>query len=215
MVHVFCNLEELGDGLPPMCDMTFEIVGTAYDEEASIWRLEFRADATPYEPVGFIANVPVSGWREQIDGEEGDAFRSFWGQITLYSCGIESDRLLTLLADYYGISTPTLKNKGFMGKIFGNKYHNVATELKFVKSIECFAVGINSDPSLVAEEPIHMKLFLDDGMEDGRYAEVFLNIDMPQGFSALNEKDEGYRKDLVHWLSLPGSVMANPYASQA
>jgi hypothetical protein len=59
-----------------------------------------------------------------------------------------------------------------------------------------------------------MKLFLDDGMKDGRYAEVFLNVDMPQGFAALNEKDESYRTDLVHWLSLPGSVMANPYASQ-
>jgi len=55
MVHVFCNLQELGDSLPPMCDMTFEIVEAAYDETANCWRLEFRADAAPYEPVGFIA----------------------------------------------------------------------------------------------------------------------------------------------------------------
>ncbi|MFC3440615.1 hypothetical protein ACFOKF_05280 [Sphingobium rhizovicinum] len=215
MVHVFCNLEELGGGLPAMCDMTFEIVETAYDEKANFWQLKFRADATPYEPVGFIAIIPVSGWQEQIDGEENDAFRSFWGPITLCSCGIESDRLLTLLAAYYGISTPRPKNEGFVRKLFGNKGHGVINELKFASRVECFAVGINSDPSLVAKKPVHMKLFLEDGVENGRYAEVFLDIDMLQGFAALNEKDEGYRTDLVHWLSLPGNVMANPYASQA
>jgi hypothetical protein len=215
MVHVFCNLEELGDSLPAMCDMTFEIVETAYDEKANFWRLEFRADAAPYEPVGFIAVIPVSGWQEQIDGEEGESARSFWGPMTLCSCGIESDRLLTLLADYYNISTPVPKYEGFLRKVFGSKDHDVITKLKFASSIECLAVVVDSDPSLVAKEPIHMKLFLDDGMDNGRYAEVFLNIDMPQGFAALNEKDEGYRSDLVHWLSLPGNVMANPYASRA
>jgi hypothetical protein len=75
-------------------------------------------------------------------------------------------------------------------------------------------VGINSNPALIADEVIHMKLFLEDGVENGRYAEVFFNVDMSEGFAALNDKDEEYRTDLIHWLSLPGDVVANPYAGQ-
>lgn len=59
-----------------------------------------------------------------------------------------------------------------------------------------------------------MKLFFDQGVENGRYAEVFFNVDMLEGFAALNEKDEEYRADLIHWLSLPGDVIANPYTSR-
>jgi hypothetical protein len=56
-----------------------------------------------------------------------------------------------------------------------------------------------------------MKLFFDEGIENGRYAEIFLNIDLPEGYAALNEKDEEYREDLIHWLSRPDAVVANPY----
>ncbi|AXB80191.1 hypothetical protein TQ38_026735 (plasmid) [Novosphingobium sp. P6W] len=81
----------------------------------------------------------------------------------------------------------------------------------FANSIECFAVGINSNPALIADNVIHMKLFLEDGAKGGRFAEVFFNIDMPEGIAALNEKDQDYRVDFVHWLSLSGDVNANPY----
>ena len=57
-----------------------------------------------------------------------------------------------------------------------------------------------------------MKLFFDEGVENGRYAEIFFNVDLTEGFGALNEKDEEYRVDLIHWLSLPGNVTANPNA---
>ncbi len=214
MVHVFCQLEEIGDSLLPMCDMTFEIVEKTYDEARSCWRLSFRADATPYEPVGFSAIIPVSGWREQVNGEGDDAFHSFWGPITLCSRGIESDRLLALLAEYYGVPAPPPTKGGLLGTILGRKDSGIATTWKFASSIECFAVGINSNPALISDEVIHMKLFLEDGVENGRYAEVFFNVDMPEGSAALNEKDEDYRMDLVHWLSLPGNVVANPYTGQ-
>jgi hypothetical protein len=214
MVHVFCRLEEIVDGLPPMCDMTFEIVEKAYDEARSCWRLDFRADATPYEPVGFGAIIPVSNWREQVDGEGDDAFHSFWGPVTLCSRGIESDRLLDLLADYYSVPAPPPTKRGLLARILGHKDGSIETTRKFASSIECFAVGINSNPALIADEVIHMKLFLEDGVENGRYAEVFFNVDMSEGFAALNEKDEEYRTDLIHWLSLPGDVVANPYAGQ-
>ncbi len=210
-MHVFCNLEHSEDDLPPLCDMTFEIVDRVYDERASIWRLGFRADATPYEPVGFNADIPVIGWKEQIDGEGDGAFHSFWGPVTLRSRGHESDRLLALLADYYGELPPAEKSNGWLTKLFLSSDTLLATGWTFSKSIECLAVGIQSNPALIAENVIHMKLFFDDGVENGHYAEIFLDVDLPQGFSALNEKDEEYRAELTHWFSRPGNVNANPY----
>ncbi|WP_298668922.1 hypothetical protein [uncultured Sphingomonas sp.] len=215
MVHVFCHLEEMEDGLAPLCDMTFEIIDKVYDEEASSWRLVFRADATPYEPVGFCAIIPVTGWREQVEGEGDDAFHSFWGPVTLKSLGDDSDRLLALLAEYYGISTTPSASSGWLKKKnFQPKDSLLSAEWSLANSIECFAVGIASNPAAISSDFVRMKLFFDDGVENGRYAEIFLNIDMPQGFCALNEKDEGYRSDLVHWLSQPGDIIANPYAGK-
>lgn len=213
MVHVFSNLEDMDDGLPPMCDMTFKIIDKEYDQSVSSWRFAFRADATPYEPVGFNAVIPVSGWREQVDGEGEEAFHSFWGAVTLQSRGLESDRLLALMADYYDIPELSAIKPNLLSNAFARRNDVLARSWKFAHSIECFAVGISSDPALVADEPIRMKLFFDQGVENGRYAEVFFDVDMPEGFATLNEKDQEYRADLIHWLSLPGNVTANPYAS--
>lgn len=215
MVHVFCYLEEMGNGVPPMCDMTFEIVEKNYEEYASCWRLVFRADATPYEPVGFGATIPSSGWRHQVDGEGDEAFHSFWGSVTLHSRGDESDRLLALMADYYNVpAPPPAAKQNLLSKVFGGKNDPLATTWKFANSIECLAVGIASNPALIADNVIRMKLFFDDGSENGSYAEVFFNVDMPAGIVTFNEKDEDYRADLVNWLSLTGDVKANPYASR-
>jgi hypothetical protein len=209
MTHVFCRLEEPDDDFLPMCDMTFEIVEKKYDAAASVWQLAFRADATPYEPVGFGAIIPITGWREQVNGEGDEAFHSFWGPVTLHSRGEQSDRLLSLMADYYEIPAPKELNQNVLSKILGRKHD---ATWKFSNSIECLAVGIESNPALIAKELIRMKLFFDDGIENGHYAEVFFDVDMPEGFVALNEKDEDYRTELVHWLSLPGPLTANPYS---
>ncbi len=214
MLHVFCNLEESHDGLPPMCDMTFEIVAKDYDEAESLWRLAFRADAAPYEPVGFGATIPVSGWRKQVSGEGDDSFHSFWGSVILHSQGHESDRLLAFIAEYYEVPAPSAAKRGLLSRTLGREDIGRAATWKFTDSIECLAVGIASDPAVVANEAIRMKLFFDDGVENGRYAELFLTIDMPEGIATLNEKDEDYRSDVVHWLSSPGNVTANPYTSQ-
>jgi len=212
MIHVFCNLEQLEDGLLPMCDMTFDIVEKGYDEAASSWRLGFRADATPYDPVGFGAVIPVSGWREQVDGEGEEAFRSFWGPVTLHSRGHESDRLLALMADYYGVAEPPEK-RGLLSQLFGKNVGISGATWKFADSINCLAVGIASNPALIADDVVRMKLFFDEGIDNGRYAEVFFDVDIRGGIGALNEKDEDYRADLLHWLSIPGNVTANPYAN--
>jgi len=213
MIHVFDNLEEDDSGYPPMCDMTFEIIEKAYDEAASAWRLSFRADASPGETVGFGATIAVAGWREQIHEAGDDAFHSFWGLASVHSRGAESDRLLALMADFYTVPHQPAPEQVLNGEVFYNKLEPLVAGWTFADHIECVAVGIASNPALIADEVIHMKLFFDDGVKEGRYAEVYLNIDLPEGFAALNEKDEDYRVDLIHWLSRAGTVSANPHGT--
>lgn len=210
MVHVFNHLDEVDDVLPPLCDMTFEIVDRRYDDAKATWHLTFSARATPYKNVGFAASIPVSGWHEQVDGEGEDAFHSFWRSITLRSIGDESDRMLALLVDYYEITSPREKSGGWVTKFIRTRDELLSRGWIFASSINCLAVGIASNPALIADHVVRMKLFLDDGLENGHYAEVFFNIDMPEGFCALNEKDEEYRADLVHWLSRKGAINAIP-----
>ena len=211
MLHVFCNLEESeGDDLP-MCDMTFEVVAREYNRAASSWRLNFRADAAPYPyPVGFAATIPMLGWHEQVDGEGEEAFHSYWGSVTLHSRGQESDALLTLMADYFGFPPYEPARKSMLSKLLGRKDEPATVTRRFADTVQCVAVGIASNPALLEDEAISMKLFLDDGVKNGRYAEIFFNLSLQQGFAALNEKDEEYRGDLMHWLSLPGDVVARP-----
>jgi hypothetical protein len=211
MVHVFCNLEEDENGLLPMCDMTFEITEKVYDEVTSSWHLTLQADATPLASVGLATIIPASDWSEQVNGEGDEAFHSFWGPVTLLSTGLESDRLLALLADYYGVAPPKPATAGLLGRLLRARDGDFPGRWKFTQQIECLAVGIASNPSLIADEVVRMKLFFDEGIENGRYAEIFLNIDLPEGYAALNEKDEEYREDLIHWLSRPDAVVANPY----
>jgi hypothetical protein len=213
-MHVFCNLEDAGDDLPPFCDMTFGVVDKVYDERTSTWHLSVRADATPYEPVGFAVDIPTAGWTEQVDGDEDDAFHSFWGPVTLRTRGEDSDRLLALMADYYGIESSSKGRSGWLSKLSNSGDALLRSGWTFPQSIECLAVGIESNPALIAEQPVRMKLFFDDGMEDSHYAEVFLNMDLPHGLCGLNEKDEEYRADLIHWLSKQGSVNANPHRQE-
>ena len=214
MLHVFCNLEESDDDGLPMCDMTFEVVAREYNEAAFSWRLAFRADAAPYKAVGFAATIPMIGWQEQVDGEGEDAFHSYWGSVTLHSLGEESDELLALIADYFQCPPPTAAKKSLASKIFGGKEDSATTARRFADTIHCLAVGIASNPATLEGESIHMKLFFDDGLENGRYAEIFFNVDLRAGIAALNEKDEDYRSDLLHWLSLPGDVVANPFETK-
>lgn len=213
-MHVFGNLEGLGDGRPPLCDMSFEIVDRFYNDHESTWRLGLRADAAPYQPVGFDAEIPTFGWNERINGEGDDAFHSFWGPVTLHSRGPDSDRMLALLADYYGASSPQNKSNGWLTKLFRSEDTLLASGWRFSQTINCFAVGIQSNPALIADRAVRMKLFFDDGFENGHYAEVFLDIDLPRGLGALNEKDEEYRDELIYWLSRAGKVNANPYSRE-
>jgi hypothetical protein len=211
VTHVFSNLEEDDGDVPALCDMTFEIVDPRFDEARDCWCLKCEADADPYEPVGVVIEIPMSGWREQVSdvGEGDDAFRCYWGEVTLRSSGPPSDRLLALMADYYGV-----EHEGPKWNVVQRLLGKSAASTRFVTEVRCLAVGIASDPRSLEDASVHLKLFFDDSHENGRYAEIFVEVNLPAGFLMLNEKDEEYRTDLIHWLSLAGPVNANPHPGQ-
>ena len=62
------------------------------------------------------------------------------------------------------------------------------------------ALALSGDPTSLASGPVKLKLFFDPG-SPARYAEVYLNIDVPTGTVELNEKDPDYRENLVRALS--------------
>jgi hypothetical protein len=206
VIDIFCNLEQEPGDDHPFCDMTFEIVDKRFDERCDSWRINCRADAGSVGPVGFGCEIPMTGWKEQVDGEGEDAFHSYWGHVRLTSLGSESDRLVRVMADFYGLTSPGETEGGMLTRLFRKS----PKDRTFAPEIVCLAVGIASDPRNIEDDTIHTKLFFDEGTEGGRYAEVFLNVDLEAGLVALNEKDEEYRADLVHWMTMPGRVIADP-----
>lgn len=211
MIHVFSNLEDTDDGVPPMCDMIFEIERSEFNQSTSSWQFSFCADATPHEPVGFDVDIPMTGWREQLDEDEDYSLHTYWSPITLRTRGSYSDRMVALMAKHYGLPPKKKKRLAWLHKFLKRDDNRLPTALAFPKSITCLAVAIASNPTDIAKEPVRMKLFFDDGMENSDYAEVFLNIDMVQGLAALNEKSEEYRDGLMRWFSRKGAVHAAPH----
>jgi hypothetical protein len=128
--------------------------------------------------VGFA--VTLGGrWSERPMEEAGGTF--YEGRATLLSIGPESDRMVAVLDKLYGTNLGA-----------GGMRHE----------IEVSAVGLLTDPRLLDEQPVRMKLFFNADPE-GRpdYAEAFLNVAVPEGTIQFHEKDHDYRGALIRALS--------------
>jgi hypothetical protein len=192
MIDLFCNRENL-----PMCNLTFEVVDRKYDEISECWNLSFRADGSLFGVVGFGATIPASGWQTQTATAEGATFNVYWNRVILHSCGHESDRLLDVLVECYGYSACREDESSIFYKI----YDEMGLWF-FVYAIDCVCAGIQVDPVRIEQEALRLKLFFTTEAEDDHYAEIFLDIDLPNGTAGLNEKDTAYRADLLHWLAV-------------
>lgn len=126
-------------------------------------------------PVGFSVEID-SAWRAQ-PLEDGSA-TFYWGRVTIRSIGPPSDHFVSVLARLYGLPSP-------------------ATGM--LPAIEAEAVGLANDPGDMDTSAIRMKLFFHSDSED-RYAEVFLNTDIPNRLVQFHEKDMEYRKELLRAL---------------
>ena len=126
-------------------------------------------------PIGFSIEIH-SAWKAQ-PLEDGSA-TFYWGRVTLRNVGPPSDNFVFSLARLYGLPKP---DKGML------------------PAIDAQAVGLDNDPRTMDASPIRMKLFFHSDTEE-RYAEVFLNIDVPNHLVQFHEKDVEYRKEVLRAL---------------
>ena len=121
--------------------------------------------------VGFRATLD-SKWHAQ----PGEGFIVYWGKVRLSPCGTMSDRLVGLLDQLYQIGCGA------------SRMHDTG---------ELTAASLGDDPRNVQSSRVHLKLFINEDEDDERYAEIYLNVDLPRKRVELCEKDESYRRPLV------------------
>jgi hypothetical protein len=154
-------------------DLDIPLTDLSEDEDGS-FRLTVRG-ILESRPVGFCILIQP-GWKA-VPLEEHEV-TNYWGSVKLQSVGPASNNFVEILSSLYDVDLEA----GTM-----------------LESVEAEAVGINSDPSRVAEMPVRMKLFF-HADDESRYAEVFLNIDAVDHVVQFHEKDEGYRANLLRAL---------------
>ncbi len=139
---------------------------------------ELRVDAVgrhENERVGF-AVILGPEWERKKAGEN---FFVRWGTVRLVSLGEPSDSFLRVLDSLYGVD-------------LGADRMTSETSLT--------AVALEGDPSNAPNEGVRMKLFFEHD-DEGRYGEIYLNIDFAAGRVQFHEKDEDYRAAVVKGLS--------------
>jgi hypothetical protein len=125
--------------------------------------------------VGFAAEI-YGEWIEKPLDDKSATF--YWGKVTLRSIGEPSDNFVEALSKLYGVSSKSAP---------------------MLSEITAQAVGLADDPRTLLEGPVRMKLFFHSDIEE-RYAEVFMNLDVPSRVVQFHEKDQEYRQNVVRAL---------------
>ena len=177
MIDVFCNLEEFDDGEGPWCDLTFEVISAKNKWFSKTTTISCVAEQDGND-VGFEATIDAGEWEYHPPKDE-DSIPLWWGYVYLSSKGQNSDALIKLMRAFYQIDG----------------------SCKFVGQVRCQAVALEGNPTELNNGLVRTKLFFDDGVSEEHYAELFFNLDVPNGYAVLNEKDPEYRAPLMAWLS--------------
>ena len=104
------------------------------------------------------------------------------GGIEFVSIGEESDQLLTAMATLYGLPPQ---------------------ERRFAKSLAVLSLPLEEKPIDFDRRYIHLKVFFNPKDGPDRYAELFVNLNLPEKRLELHEKDAEYRHNVVAALSGP------------
>lgn len=72
-------------------------------------------------------------------------------------------------------------------------------KLKEISTIECGSLTEN--PLDYKNKEVKFKCFIDSTNEKNLYAELYINIDLPNKKIYINEKDTSYRENIVKYLS--------------
>jgi len=131
------------------------------------------------EIVGFKINIVNEIPAGIINGEINN--QGFMPKgIEIYSIGKESDKLIEAISKLY---EQPKKNK-------------------FTKEKVAFTVfSLNKEKAILTNGIFRFKLFFDENNEHNLYSEFYINVDLEKRMLELNEKDAGYRENIVKILS--------------
>jgi hypothetical protein len=169
-----------GDGEKPWCDLVLEIANTRSGVGGGSPEIAVDAvGAVPSGEIGFLAGVPSTDWTPlQVDTSDDAAVKIHWGKIWFCSTGAQTDRLLAVYEEWFGLPRTSPAVPG---------------------EIESTTAILGNDPQLPVKKKIYPRLFFDSAAQRApeRYAELFTNFDLPG--RAWLEKDPEYREPLPGW----------------
>jgi len=84
-----------------------------------------------------------------------------------------------------------------LADVFSEVYITPVGKADSLSQLDFTSFALDSDPTLIETEHLNFKVFHDDRDTLGLYFEMFLHIDIPEGFIRLDEKDEEYRANVV------------------
>lgn len=130
------------------------------------------------ENVGFCLEIKNN--MRGIINNDFETFRTYpKGMKLTYQNGLSND-FISSVSRLYGFETANLK-------------------LKESVFIECGALSGN--PVNLQREEVQFKCFL-EANDESRYAEFYINIDLPNKKLYLKEKDPDYRENIIRYLSV-------------
>jgi len=94
------------------------------------------------------------------------------------------------------ISTIGKESDNFVRMVSG--LYGIKTEKPFTESpivFTCFS--LNSETAILEEGYFKFKLYFDDIRESGLYTEIFFNINLPEGYIEIPDRDPQHREDFV------------------
>jgi hypothetical protein len=206
-IDALSEIEELGEGQKPWCDLVFDVVDRELYELPLEWNdgeviIQFEKGvakaALKGETIGFAFYIPRNGWNPS-ENQTPDLPTLLGSSIILESIGAETDRLVACYADWFG---------------------HAALQAPATEQLLCGAVCLDIGPPLLDSEKCHFKLFLeppsdedaeaeesndglqaDEDSEDYPYAELFLNVDLPGKRAWLREKDPEFRVRILEFMT--------------
>lgn len=157
-------------------DMVFRIRDSHFDENG--W-CTLTADAKHQGKVVGLKIAVQPGMRPGIVDDHIDKTAFYSKSILLIRDGSNSDTLL---------------------RTFEELYKHSARDANFRDKSEMTSISLMGDPRKLPTEYVKFKIFHDDQDERGEYFELYLHVNIPGGFIALNEKDQEYRPTILKGL---------------
>ena len=88
-----------------------------------------------------------------------------------------------------------------LADVFSEIYILPISDAQPLHSLDLTSFALDGDPKLIETHHLNFKVFHDDEDKLGLYFEMFFHIDIPARYVRFDEKDEGYRKNVIRSFS--------------